>query len=56
MKLVILAVVAALGLAMAGTQGAEAATLSTSQSTLHGAPSDNVDFGPSGSEGDGGWG
>jgi hypothetical protein len=56
MKVVILAAVAALGLAVAGTQGAQAATFGAPQTTLHEAPSDSLDFGPSGSEVDGGWG
>jgi hypothetical protein len=56
MKIVILAVFAALNLSVAGAQVARAANLATPQTTLLGAQSDNVDFGPSGSDSDGGWG
>jgi len=56
MKTIILAAFATMSLVVGSSQRLSAATLDTQSAVHHSGPSENMDFEPSGSEVEGGWG
>jgi len=56
MKTMILAAVAAMSLSVATTEMVQAASFAAPQTSYHSAPDGSRDFGPSGTDLEGGWG